>query len=1026
MQDRSPNSIIGPDINEWRGEVDYALLATRTPYCYVRASGSGTGRFRVDRLFFEYVRGLRSVGIISGAYHYAVPSYDLTTADSQCDDFIRILEEAYGPGRYGDMFPVVDIEYPLDKSISTDALLDWVDRFRRRFERKTRRILMLYTGSFFIDLYNNFYHSTKGFILSDMPLWIAMYPEIQGNPPYPPDGGGWTRWTLWQFAENGIIPGVNPPVDLNYGPTNLDYLTPPRDVRNLKAYGSDGNIYLSWDRNTDVDLNGYNIFLDSEYVGTVGRNATSHTIRLWYPNKNARYEVGIEAFDVTGDFSQNRTKTIVMLRHAYDEIEDNHSDERQEKDKDSEEHKEEYGNYKKDIEVENYDKKHAEYKEDVNPKEYSKDCNCYKKHMEFNYDKKQNSYRKNIMPISYQEGHSDYKKDIKSDNCNRAYNYYRNYMDVKDFHKEDMRLGNSSKCYDNYYQDVENDDSYSIGCNKLDEVYEDNQYCKYEKTHDNLYRSKYEIYYDEDDELYYYPVKVVDPQGYMERRDENKREYSPLFKYTLEEEKNEFDDFEYEQDADIQVSNIITGEVNDFGYERESNVQASNMITDKVDDFQYKWEPNIQVSNITADDFYDFEYEVEPNIQVSNRTRNDFYDFEYGVNPSIQVSNITANEFDDFQYRWEPRIQTSNIIANNFYDFGYEIWPNIQVSNMITNEFDDFGYRWEPSIQTSNIITNEFDEFEYKREPNIQVSNITTMDYGEEFEFARGYYDDDFENYEIDNYRDEEFYDNYTREHIIQYSKKNNEEILEDNIPDNYVDKKIQEEDITENRINLYALNNYSEEDYTEYERHIDEEYNCDTEYESENEIENDTKNEEEYKIEEERTENEEKYKIEENEDEYRGEEKPIENEEEYKIEECTENEEKCIENKDENKKREEDTENKDETEIGEKYRESKSGDVIEYCEENLDGHKAEPSVENESKDEEEYCAKNESNDDIGRNSRKEYRDSKDEYRYEYLKEDKKMSEDWDGIHYRHWYENNHNKANDKKKNKKHHKKHKR
>ncbi len=314
MQNRTSANIIGPDLNEYRGTVNYSLLATKTNYCYLRGSGNGSGRFREDKKFVEYVQGLKNVGIKSGAYHYAVPSYDLTTADAQCDAFINVLQEAYGPGSYGDLFPVIDIEAPTDKSISTDALLNWVDRFRKRFERKTRRVLMLYTGAFFIELYNNFYHSTKGFILSDMPLWIAMYPEISPNPPYPKDQGGWTRWRMWQYTESGTIAGVNPPVDLNYGPVNLDLLTQPRDVRNFKAVGNGRNIRMTWSANTDVDLAGYNVFMNSSYITTLGKHATSYTIELGPQVAPVeRYEVAIEAFDTDGDFSPNRSKATVTF-----------------------------------------------------------------------------------------------------------------------------------------------------------------------------------------------------------------------------------------------------------------------------------------------------------------------------------------------------------------------------------------------------------------------------------------------------------------------------------------------------------------------------------------------------------------------------------------------------------------------------------------------------------------------------------------------------------------------------------------
>lgn len=314
MQNKTSRNIIGPDLNEYRGDVNYTLLATQTPYAYLRGSGYGTGRFRIDRKFIEYVNGLRNVGVKTGAYHYAVPSTDLTTADVQCDGFIDILQQAYGPGRYGDLFPVIDIEAPLDKSISTDALLDWVDRFRKRFERKTRRKMMLYTGAFFIDLYNNFYHTKKGFILADMPLWIAMYPELPSNPPFPRDQGGWTRWRMWQFTETGTMPGVNPPVDLNYGPENLDLLTQPRNVRDFRAVATGQEIRMNWTKNTDIDLGGYNIFINSNYVTTLGREANSYVLKLANkPSLGEKYIMSIEAFDTDGDFSQQRASANVTF-----------------------------------------------------------------------------------------------------------------------------------------------------------------------------------------------------------------------------------------------------------------------------------------------------------------------------------------------------------------------------------------------------------------------------------------------------------------------------------------------------------------------------------------------------------------------------------------------------------------------------------------------------------------------------------------------------------------------------------------
>lgn len=311
MQNKTPFSLFGTDLNEFKTGVDFQTLARTVDFIYLRASGSGSGQFRVDQKFFEYLVGCRRFGIPVGAYHYALPSEDITTADSQCDDFVDLLKQGFGD--YGDLFPVVDVEAPIDETISVPAMVNWIDRFRKRFEQKTRRRLMLYTGLFFINLYGDFYISGKGFPLSNMPLWIAMYQEIAGNPPIPPDVGGWTKWRIWQFTEQGDIAGVDPPVDLNWGPDGIDFLAPPADVTGVYARIDAKNIYVSWNKNRDKDLLGYNIFVNSNYAGTVGKNAIYFVIprsRFYLP-KGKQVEIGIEAFDFDGDFSKNRTKYTI-------------------------------------------------------------------------------------------------------------------------------------------------------------------------------------------------------------------------------------------------------------------------------------------------------------------------------------------------------------------------------------------------------------------------------------------------------------------------------------------------------------------------------------------------------------------------------------------------------------------------------------------------------------------------------------------------------------------------------------------
>lgn len=313
MQDKNPLSTFGPDLNEFSKDVNFEKLARNSDFIYLRASGSGTGKLRVDRKFIEFTKECRKYGIPCGAYHFAKPSKDLESAIQQADQFIDVLQQGFGKGDYGDLFPVVDVEVPVDRSLRTTELVNWIDKFRDRFEEKTRRRLMLYTGLFFIDLYDDLKVPGKGYPLSDMPLWIAMYTRIPSNPKVPPNVGGWKRWTVWQYTDEGKLDGVGNPLDLNWGPNSVARLMPPAQVAGLKAYDDHRNIYVFWNSNKEDDLNGYNVFVNDNYAGTLPRKATKFTISKskFYLPEGKPIKISIEAFDVTGDFSKERTEFII-------------------------------------------------------------------------------------------------------------------------------------------------------------------------------------------------------------------------------------------------------------------------------------------------------------------------------------------------------------------------------------------------------------------------------------------------------------------------------------------------------------------------------------------------------------------------------------------------------------------------------------------------------------------------------------------------------------------------------------------
>ncbi len=59
-----------------------------------------------------------------GAYHFAKPSKDLDSAVIQAEQFIDVLQQGFGDGDYGDLFPVLDVETPTDKSLTTTELVN--------------------------------------------------------------------------------------------------------------------------------------------------------------------------------------------------------------------------------------------------------------------------------------------------------------------------------------------------------------------------------------------------------------------------------------------------------------------------------------------------------------------------------------------------------------------------------------------------------------------------------------------------------------------------------------------------------------------------------------------------------------------------------------------------------------------------------------------------------------------------------------------------------------------------------------
>jgi lysozyme len=192
---------LGIDVSHHQEMVDWQKVkAAGISFALVKAT-EGTGF--VDPRFDDNWRGMKEAGIVRGAYHFFHPGQD---ASKQAAFLARVLglEQT-------DLPPVLDLE--TDDGMDAATVVKRVEQWLKQVEQLLGRKPMIYTGGWFWNPIAEALGQAPAWT-DAYPIWVAHY----ANALQPSLPTGWSRWTIWQYTDQGKVDGVfggNPPVDVN-------------------------------------------------------------------------------------------------------------------------------------------------------------------------------------------------------------------------------------------------------------------------------------------------------------------------------------------------------------------------------------------------------------------------------------------------------------------------------------------------------------------------------------------------------------------------------------------------------------------------------------------------------------------------------------------------------------------------------------------------------------------------------------------------------------------------------------------
>jgi lysozyme len=180
----------GVDVSVYQGTVDWtSVKGAGMDFAIARISDGSD----LDTQFATNWSGMKSAGLVRGAYQYFEPGQDPTTQ-------ANIVISAVGKLGSGDLPVTADMETTGGESAATIAanLKTWM----AAVQAGTGKAPMVYTAEGYWD------GSVDSTAFASNPLWVANWGVSCPTLPT-----GWSTWDFWQDADNGTVAGISGAVD---------------------------------------------------------------------------------------------------------------------------------------------------------------------------------------------------------------------------------------------------------------------------------------------------------------------------------------------------------------------------------------------------------------------------------------------------------------------------------------------------------------------------------------------------------------------------------------------------------------------------------------------------------------------------------------------------------------------------------------------------------------------------------------------------------------------------------------------